>query len=323
MGTGQTVHGRCLQSPGSQQEAQRGRVTSPGSHSTAARQGPRAGPLRRRRRLESGACQGEGRSGPASSRQRELPHVRQSRHRRGRRPGVTVLSCMTSSLGSAPAQCWCLESTPLGRARGPVSSCRPLPDGPPQEHTDPPPASRSQAGSQGRSRAAGDPRPSRGSDWFSCPAPPGTALSAGGRRRSLCKSRPRPHLLPTGQHTRPLSSNNVKEWCGDQGLHSTDGTMDVQGGIYAELKTAFQGPGWRPSERTCHLPSLVHGWGNPPKAQQGQGNAEGHTASQTGAWMLCCERGKQLRQPSHPRSCAFCSGYTPCHVPHSHQPRLP
>ena len=38
------------------------------------------------RSLESGACQGEGRSGAASSRQREIPHVQRSRHRRGRRP---------------------------------------------------------------------------------------------------------------------------------------------------------------------------------------------------------------------------------------------
>ena len=68
-----------------------------------------------------------------------------------------------------------------------------------------------------------------------------------------------------------LSSNNVKEWCGDQGLHSTDGTMDVQGGINAKFKTAFQGPGWRPSERTCHLPSLVHGWGNLPRPSKVKG----------------------------------------------------
>lgn len=42
MGTDQTVHGRSSQSPGSQQEAQRGQVTCPRSHSPAARQGPQA-----------------------------------------------------------------------------------------------------------------------------------------------------------------------------------------------------------------------------------------------------------------------------------------
>ena len=149
MGTGQTVHSRCLQSPGSQQEAQRGRVTCPRSHSMAARQGPRAGPPRRRR-LESGACQGEGRSGPVSSRQREIPHVRRSRHRRGRRPRShrAVLHDLISWLSpSAVPGAW--NQYLLAGPEAPVSSCRPLPTAlPSSTQTHHPPHAPRQSGSE-------------------------------------------------------------------------------------------------------------------------------------------------------------------------------
>ena len=163
----------------------------------AARQGPRAGPPRRRR-LESGACQGEGRSGPVSSRQREIPHVRRSRHRRGRRPRShrAVLHDLISWLSpSAVPGAW--NQYLLAGPEAPVSSCRPLPDGPPQQHTDPPPTSRSQAVRVGAGlQATRDPQGAQtGSPAQGPPAPRSLPVGGGG----LCANPdPAPISCPLG-----------------------------------------------------------------------------------------------------------------------------
>lgn len=199
MGTGQTVHGRCLQSPGSHQEAQRGQVACPRAHSTAARRGPRAGPPGAAGWSPGLVKEKEGAGLCLPGRERSLTsgdHVIGGDA--GPRSHRAVLHDLISWLSpSAVPGAW--NQYLLAGPEAPVSSCRPLPDGPPQQHTDPPPASRSQAGSQGRSRAAGDCglRPA-----LLPSAPRGCALCQWEEAVSVQIQTP-PHLLPAGQHTRP------------------------------------------------------------------------------------------------------------------------
>ena len=86
---------------------------------------------------------------------------------------------------------------------GPEAPCLPVapPGGPPQRHMDPPPASRSQAGSQGRSRAAGDPETVKGRRPVLLPSGPLglRSLPVGGG--GLCANPdPAPISCPGGTH---------------------------------------------------------------------------------------------------------------------------
>lgn len=188
---------RALVPSGSPERA--GGLSKGTQHSSKA--GSLAGSLLRRR-LESGACQGEGKERACGLPGREIPHVRQSRHRRGRRPPESPRAVLHDLIWLSPQRsAWCLNQYSLAGPEAPRSSCRAPPGRPSLAAHRPTTRPTLQAGSQGRSRAAGDWEALKGLR----PAlaqPQGCALCQWEEAVSVQIQTPF-HLLPAGQHTRP------------------------------------------------------------------------------------------------------------------------